>query len=173
MSYFHLLTGLRSNQYALRWRTVTKTSLPGEINIQRVRSGVGTGSMTLYILYEHRAAVSDEDRLWWLDTEDILASYIISQFLTLSEYQILCHANSSKGFKTQRQRDASEDGRTTAGGKNGKKWQHSNSCRTKRSRDNEMWQLGPQSPTVTNLLQNAFSSDSCAFPGWGWLSPFS
>lgn len=54
------------------------------------------------------------------------------------------------------------------GGRMDKKWQHSNSCTTKRSPDNEMWQLWPQSPTVTNVLQSAFSSDSCGFP---WLGP--
>lgn len=43
--------------------------------------------------------VSDEDRLWWLDIEDILASYIISQFLALSEYEILSHVKCLKVFK--------------------------------------------------------------------------
>lgn len=60
MSYFHLLTGLRTNQYILCWHMVTKTSLPAEINIRWVRSGVGKGPMKVYILYEQGAA-----RLRW------------------------------------------------------------------------------------------------------------
>lgn len=60
MSYFYLLTGLRTNQYVFCWHTVTKTSLPAEINIQCARSGVEKGPMKVYILYEQGAV-----RLRW------------------------------------------------------------------------------------------------------------
>lgn len=165
MSYFHLLTGLRSNQYILHWHTVTKTSLPGEINIQRVRSGVGKGPVKVYILYEHRAACLRWRLImmtWYRRHISFIHNFTVFNFIRILN-SLACKL--FKGCRWWRWTHH-------CWREEWKKWQHSNSCGTKRRHENEMWQLWPQSPNVTNLLESAFSSESFAFPWlFSWVLP--
>lgn len=120
---------------------------------------VGKGPVKVYILYEHRAACLRRRLImmtWYRRHISFIHNFTVFNFVRILN-SLPCKL--FKGCRWWRWTH-------NCWRKKWKKWQHSNSCRTKRRHENEMWQLWPQSPNVTNLLESAFSSASFGFP---WL----
>lgn len=80
-------TASSCNQYLLCWLIVTKKSLQGEKKKCNEHIMRGPRSYRGIFFMNKELDVSAEDELWWLDTGDILASYIISH--TIVHFQAL------------------------------------------------------------------------------------